>query len=228
MPISDNDISQSYQSILGRAPTAQEIEQFKRFGSTGAVDLTAADIAEIIGGLPEAQEKTLGRFGQQYGQQLAGNDQQMLDMAGKSLTQQFNQLGRGTDTSAYINAFAGAARDLAMQRQSTLAQFYGQGYQGIMGQQVGQSQANRQFGLSNLSRDYERNVQRDLMNRHGDQYQDMLNKQSRQNKAGAIMGLAGAGLGAATGALVPGGGLAGARFGGSLGGSLGQGFGSFF
>lgn len=235
MPVTNDEIAQQYLSVLGRAPTDAELKQFRQFSDSGDTPLTAADIGEIIGGLPEAQEKSLNRYGSDLENRLAGSDQRTLDLAGKSLTQQFTQMGRGgagNDSSAYVNAFASAARDLALSRQSQLASYYGQGYQGLMNQRSALSTGLRQQGVNSINSANDWNRQLDMWNRNHDYAEDQKNRASRQNRAGVAIGLGTTALGAALGGGLAGASgsgfnLAGARFGSQVGG-LGQGFGSFF
>lgn len=229
--ISDQDIQDQYQRVLGRSATSAELNQFKQFANSGDIPLTAQDIGDIIGGLPEAQKQSLDKYGADYANKLAGSDQQILDLAGKSLGQNFTQLvGAGNSTSAYVNAFANAARDLAISRQQQLGSFYGNGYQNIMGNQQGLSGSLMQRGVDSINSANTWARQRAMADMYHNYQQDLINRQSRQNKAGALIGLGGAAAGAAFGgyAAPVGQGLAGARLGGSLGGGLGQGFGSFF
>lgn len=226
--LSENDIHGQFQKVLGRQATPTELADYKRFSGTGYVDLSAEDVGRALQGMPEYQQKQLSQYGGQYEQQLAQGDQRMLGLAQNSLTQQFAQQGRTISSSAYINAFAQTSKDLAMQRQNTLANFYGQGYQNIMGNSQQQGQDALGMGFNSLAQAKNQQFSRENYGLQQNAFNDYLNQQNRQNRqqmfGGALGGLVGAGAGALAGSFGgPGGALAGARLGGSIGGNFGQG-----
>lgn len=186
MAISQSDIQTQYQNVLGRQPTPSEISDMQRFGSTGYVDLTAGDIGTILQKTPEYQNQQLNTQGQQYSQQLGQSDSRILGLAGNQITQNLAQQGRTMSSSAYVNAFAGAAQNLAMQRQNTLANFYGHGYQNI--QQNTQQQGNDTYGFGMSSMQTGQNRQWALQDyaRQANDYQNSLRQQRTRGIQGQL------------------------------------------
>lgn len=229
MPINDDEIAQQFQAILGRAPNQSEIANFKRFGGTGQVDLTAADIGEILRGHPEARMKQLQTYGQAYGQELGRGDEEVLGKAQGQLLSDFARQGRSMTGSPYLAAFANAARDLALARQSKVADFYGGGLGDIFSETGAQAQQTRQFGLGQLEKSRQREFDAQDFYRQKDQFNDYLGQQNKANRnqalIGAGLGLAGA---AAGGFFAPAGASGmGKLLGAQIGGQLGSSFGAF-
>lgn len=229
MPLTENDINQQFQKVLGRTATSSEIQDFLRFGGTGYIDLSAEDVGNILQGFPEVRQKQLESFGGQLEQRLGAGDTTLLGKAQDLLTQQFAQQGR-SGSSGYISAFANAARDLALQRQQTLANFYGGGLQQIFGETGQRASGTRALGVGSLEAAKQRQFSlEDQASERAFQlnYLNKLNafkqSQSRRGGIGSIFGgLAGAGLGLA---------LAPTGFGGLgalLGAQFGQGLGGLF
>ena len=190
MPFSNQDINDQYQKYLGRAATQSEMADFNRFKDTGYVDLTSEDLGRIIQSHPEYQQQQLKNYGSQYENLLGQGDQRILNMAQNDLTGQFAGMGRNVTGSGYVNAFAQAAAGLAAQRQNTLANYYGQGFNNIMGQQVGRG--NQAYGLGYGAQ--EKGVQRgwDIADyyRQQNDYNNALNGQESRNLRGSLMNAA--------------------------------------
>ena len=121
MPYTDDDIRQVYLEEMGRAPSDAELSGLRRFSGTGFVDLNAPDAAAIAMGGPNARLQQLQRYGGMYEQNLAGSDNRILQQAQDQIGSTFAQQGRQSGGSAYVAAFANAARDLAMHDFEVLA-----------------------------------------------------------------------------------------------------------
>lgn len=213
MAINQNQLSAYFNQYLGRDITPPELEYLNRIGKEGG--LGDFELGQIIQSLPEAQTRQVQQTGPQIEQALAGGDQRFLERAGDQLTQQFYKQGRPV-SSGYTAAYFNAARDLGIQRQHILGQYYA----GSLGQQperafsVGQETQARGFGERETLRrrdwdihDYE--SQKNFM-------MDAYNMQNRKNYQNALWG---------AGANVAGG--ITSMFGGPIGGLIGTGLKSF-
>ena len=222
MAISYKDIQEQYQRILGREPRPSEVEEFQKIEreSPAALQLGAEGIGRILESLPEARIGQLQKYGKGYEGELAKGDQFQLGQAEDYLRSSFAQQGRQTTSSAYVSAFANAARDLAMNRQAQLSGFYGQGYGDIFGQQGATGLAERARGIANVAGNLDFERQKSIYYQQKNDFNDYLNAQNRRNRnkamLGAGLGLVGAGLGGFFGG--PMGAMAGAQAGGALGG----------
>lgn len=186
MPLADE-----FQRVLGRAPSKAELAFFNKFITEN--DLQDFEVGEILGALPEAQQKRLPQQFEQYSQALAGQDQALLDRAASQLQSNFAQQGRSITGSGYQAAYANAARDLAISRQPALASFYRQGLQNInQGFQAGRGIMDRAYGLRDDRRDYNRAL--DMYYRQKDDYAGALREQEQRNLRGSLQ-RAGIGLG---------------------------------
>lgn len=167
-----------FRQALGRDPREDEVQYFQNFIDNG--DLSPNDLVNILGASEEGQKRSLTSYGKQYEDALGASDSAILGKAGAALQGQFTRMGRPS-SSGYGNAFGGAAQNLAMQRQSQLASFYGNGYQGIMGNTVsaGQGALNRGMGL----RDERRNRAYALEDyyRQKNDYEASMKSQERRN-----------------------------------------------
>lgn len=221
-------IADAFTKVLGRSPSKAEIDYFQKFINQG--DLSELEVEQILGGLPEAQQTRLTQQGQQYGDMLAANDSNLLAKAYGQANSDFRRLGRA-DSSGLNSAYAGAAQNLGMNRQNALAQFYGQGLQGINQSYAGLGQGvqDRGYGLRDDRTKFDRDfsLAQYWYTRQSNDYQDQLNAQNRANRRGAILGLGGAALGAVAGGyggsmlgpgFIGGGAKMGAGFGGQMGG----------
>ena len=179
--VTTKDIREQFQRILGRDPRESEIAEFIKFTNTGAAEtrLGAEDVGRIIEGLPEARMGQLTRYGGEYGKQLAQGDTDLLSRAQTQLTGDFARQGRQTTSSAYVSAYANAARDLALNRQNKLAEFYGQGYSDIFGGQGRQAEQTRGIGLGNFQQSAEYGRQKEMATIQKEQYNSFLNQKRR-------------------------------------------------
>ena len=204
MALSQKQITDLFQAQLGRAPTQNELGYFSQMGqgTNGVGGMSAYEAEQAVGATPEAQLSTLGKYTDLYSQQLGKYDNQMLGQAQNQLMGQFRQLGRANSTG-YINAFAQAAQNLAMNRQSQMAQFYGQGLGGAMQSQVGAGQGalGRSYGLQENERQFSRD--KTLAQLNYDRQSDFYNTQSRRGFQQGLIGMgAQIGMGAIAGGIM--------------------------
>ncbi len=182
--------------------------------------LTPFEAGQYIEALLQAQQTRLDQQTGQYSQMLAQNDQEIMGRAGDQLQARFMEQGRPR-SSGYTAAYLNAARDLALARQPQVAQFYGQGLQGV-------SQAYNQAGQGSLQRGQELTDEQRQRNwaiedyyRQQNDANNYLSGQSTRNLQGALLNtglnLATRGIGAGLGAM-GGGGWEGASKGFGLGG----------
>lgn len=226
------DIGEQFTRILGREPRKDEIDFFDKFIKEN--NLQPYEIGQILQSSPEYQNKLAetqqGKQLSEFQNLLGFGDQQILGQAQDMLTGQFARQGRA-GSSGYVSAFANAARDLALNRQNSLANFYGATVPGINNQlrgislEQGQAGLARGFGLAAEKRqrgydleDFYRNIRL---------AQEGANARLRSSRAGAfgrgIGGLVGTGIGAYAGSFGgPGGSLIGAQLGSQLGSETGS------
>jgi hypothetical protein len=219
--VDSSRINQEFQSALGRPATQDEIDHFSKYVKSG--DISYDEIGQVVQGLPEAQSARLNQYGQQYADKLGASDNQILGRAADVANSQFVRLGRG-NSSALGSQIASAGQQLALGRQSALAQFYGQGYGSLMDQygNQGQGAMQRAYGLTDSRTAYNRQLQGARYGYQADQNNSvqLMNQQQDINRRQAFGSLVGAGLGAAIGAS-NGGGMAGARLGAGIGSNAG-------
>jgi hypothetical protein len=215
-----NDVNRQLQLLLGRDATADEISFFDKFIQQEG--LTPYEIGQAIQSMPEYQSRALNRDMASYGAELAKSDEGILNQAAAIGQSRFAQLGRPV-TSAQAGALAQAGQNLAQQRQSALAAFYGQGLnvKRSLGQSQGQGALERGYGLRDEAREREYQLQdRNYMKEMYDQY---TARQARAQRSGALGSTLGAIGGAAIGGYFGGGPGAylGSRAGSSFGGNAG-------
>ncbi len=119
-------IAQQFQSVLGRPPSADEIASFGKYLDDGSLD--AHEIGQVLQSSPEFQKSQLERDTTQYGERLNAQNGAILDQAGAAANSRFASLGR-PNTSAMGASVLAAGGQLANQRASALADFYGRGLQ---------------------------------------------------------------------------------------------------
>lgn len=182
-PVIADQIKALFKQSVGRDPRPDELDYLTKFVDEGGLQPFEAN--QIAQGLPEAQNRQLQQYGGQYEQALAGADQRIMGQAGDQLTSMFAQQGRPR-SSGYTAAFANAARDLAIQRQPQIANFYGQGYGNIMGNygQMAQGATNRGYGLRDEQRKRAWEIE-DYYRKKNDT-QDFLNMQGTRNLQGSL------------------------------------------
>lgn len=218
-----NDIHRQFQQALGRYATADEIKYLGKFIDEGS--LQPFEIGQIVQGLPEYQDRLLGQQTEQFGQRLAASDQDILGKAGAAINSQFANLGRPV-SSGQAGALAQVGQNLAQQRQSALAQFYGQGLQQsrALSQSYAGNALERGYGLRDETR--QRGYQLEDRNYMKDLYEGYLNRQAAASRRGALGGMIGTLGGGALGAAY--GGPKGAYYGASAGNAFGQNLGGLF
>lgn len=214
-------IAAEFQSATGRAPTPNEIDLYGQFIKSG--DLEYGDIGNILKGSPEASQSRLEGYTDQFGQRLGAQDNQFLDAAahriGAQAQSQFAGLGRPNSSAMAAQVFGQGgqvAQNLAMQRQSALANFYGNGLQNVMGQYS--DRANMTQGRAYQKQDSRTDFNRSLLGyqtQRSDNLTDYYNAKADQKRqafnqfvpavGGAILGSAGGVQGARLGAQIGGG-----------------------
>ena len=182
----------------------------------------ARKIGQILQATPEFQQANLQKQTTQYGEQLNSQNQGILDQAGAQAQSRFAGLGR-PQTSALGASIMQAGGQLAQQRQSALADFYGRGLQQnqALQQQGGASGLDRAYGLRDETRQF--GQQMALAKYQQDNYNNYLNQANsakRRQAIGQAIGAIGGGLLGSYLAPV-GGGAAGAMAGGQIGSSAG-------
>lgn len=147
----DRQIREQFSQILGRGPTQAEIDYLSKFMAEGS--LQAHEIGQLLQGTPEYQSTQLNKNTAQYGEQLNQQNAAILDQAGAAANSRFASLGR-PNTSAMGASVLAAGGQLAQQRQSALADFYGRGLQqnAALGAQQGQQAMARGYGLRDETR----------------------------------------------------------------------------
>lgn len=217
-------VAQALQQGLGRQPTQNEIDQYSKYIKTG--DLDYGSITQIAQGLPEADKARLDQYAGQYGDILGANDNKFLSQAadtfGAKVNSQFASLGRPNSSAMAAQVFSQGgqlAGQLAQQRQSALADFYGRGLSNNMGayRDQGQSNMNRAYGLADQRSAFNRGLLGYQTQRND--YSTDLNNENAKNKQQAfnqfVGGLGGAAIGGSLG------GAPGARLGAGLGSNAG-------
>ena len=145
MPNNRDLVAQQYLSVLGRQAQGHEMDYLQKFLDSG--ELSGAEIGQFLQSLPEFQHGQLTRDTAAYGAELDKGTGPVLDQAAARINSQFAGQGRPV-SSAQGGALAQVAQNLAMQKQSALAQFYGNGLNtnrsAMMGQ--GQDALGRAYG----------------------------------------------------------------------------------
>lgn len=167
--------AQQFQQILGRAPTQDEINYFSKHLDEG--NLMPQEIGQILQSTPEYQNSQLTKNTAEFGDQLNAQNGAILDMAGAKANSRFAGLGR-PNTSAMGASVMQAGGQLAQQRQSALASFYGQGLQNNanMAAQQGQGAVARAYGLRDATTAFGRENM--MYNRQHDDFQNQKNASS--------------------------------------------------
>jgi len=217
------DLTGQFKESLGRDPKPEELDYFLKFVKEG--QLQPYEVSQILKSTPEYQTNLQKTQTEELQGQLTKYDEQLLGQAQSQLTGQYRQMGRPF-TSAYDNAFAQAAQQLAMNRQPFMTQYLA-GQQGNLQSQymgAGQAAIGRGYGLRDETR--QRGYALEDYYRQADYYNNLMNQQNKWNKNQALFGAGGAFLGAGIGGM--GGGMAGAELGAGLGGLFGRGAGSLY
>lgn len=211
-------VGEQYLQVLGRQARPEELDYLSRFIDQG--ELSALEVGQFLQSLPEFQQTRLDQDTKRYSDLLAGSDRQILDQAGAAINSRFASLGRPV-SSAQGGALAQVGQNLAMQRQSALANFYGQGLQRNSMNQfgMGQESLGRAYALQGEKRNQA--WEREMFNISLDAQRDAENRSTKDylGKYAMQVGLGLAGAGGKALAFKAGGG--GAAAGGGAGGSGG-------
>lgn len=211
-------IAQQFVSVLGRQATPEELDHFSKFVDDGHLDPT--EVAQVLQATPEFQNTLLQKQGGQYGDLLAANDSRTLSQAAGSLNATLAGMGR-QGSSALESGLAQQAGNLAAQRQSALAAFYGRGLQNnaSLAQSQGADMIGRGYGLRDESR--HRNQMIEDYYRQQNDYNTAKKSAGGWNAITPEFGVnAALGLGGKLGAAMIGGSMGGGLFGGSSGGGV--------
>jgi len=193
------DINQYFQDHLGRAADQGEFDFFNRLISNGHIQ--PYEIGQVLQGTPEYQSALLSKNTAKYGDQLNAQNAGILDQAAAAANSRFTSLGRPV-TSAQSASVLQAGGQLAQQRQSALADFYGRGLQqnASISQMQGNSALGRAYQLQDESR--QRAYQLDDFNRMHDLQQDQMNASNHAMFSSPGLFKAGLGLTGQIGASV--------------------------
>ena len=157
MPV--NSIGEQFSRVLGRAPSQDEMDYFKKFLDAG--ELQGHEIGQILQSTPEFQESQLNKNVAAYDTRLQAADAEALqrgvDVAGAQATSRFAGLSRPNSSALAASVFGKAgqlAGDMASRRASALADFYGQGLQGNAARtaDIGAGLQGRAYGLRDETR----------------------------------------------------------------------------
>lgn len=185
--MTDDDIRRLYIQEAGRDPSPAEIADARRFSQNDFVGLSGSDIGALGMSDPRSRLNQLRQYGGMFERDLQGGDDRYLQMAQDRLQSDFMRQGRGLGGSAYVNAFANAARDLALQRQSRVSDFYQPGYQQVFNEIGQRGLQARQQGYRGLERARERDYEvRDYFQQQND-YNNYLGGQQKRNMQGALL-----------------------------------------
>jgi len=226
-------VTQQFQSLLGRAPTADELGHFSSMLGSNQTD--AFGLSAFLKQMPEYTNQQDTQFRNGLNDQLAGYDQQTFDRMKGDVMGDFQQRGMGSSPSLDY-ALTDMMGQLAKQRGQYLAGISAQQYGGNKALAAGNYQdvlGNFQ-NQANLTRQQQMGYGSQLINQGfaGQDYltqmrdtQNFMNANRGQYPNpmyGAIGGLAGAGLGFAGGqGFNPQLGGLGSSLGQSMGGAYG-------
>lgn len=222
-------VSEQYQSILGRAPTSDELQHFSSILASGQSD--AYGLQNYLKQLPEYTNAQDAQFRTGLNDELAGYDQKAFGREKNDIMADYARRGFGVGNSPSLDyALTDLMGKIAENRGGFLANLSAQqyggnkqlavgNYQNSLNQMYDQNQANRQrqnqLTDSYMNRGYEG---ADYLTQKND-YMNYLNSQKKRgNPWGQLIGGAiGAGAGAYFGG--PQGAQAGYGVGSGLGGS---------
>ncbi len=151
-------IADQFMSVLGRAPTQDEISYFQKFIDDS--QLAPHEVGQVLQSTPEYQQSQLQKNTDQFGERLNAQNGAILDQAGAAINSRFAGLGR-PNTSAMGASLMQAGGQLAQQRQGALASFYGQGLQNnaALGAQQGQQALQRGYDIRTEGRQRQYQIQ---------------------------------------------------------------------
>ena len=216
--INSSELQQAFTQYLGRPPKPDEMAFFIQQSKDN--DLSAFEIGEILQGSPEAQRSQAGKDVQGYSETLGKYDQQTLDKGMNTLEAKFRGQGRSASGSAYAAAFAQTAQNLAMARQSQLADLYRSRLDAASGSESGRSQDLRDRGYAMADQRRSRAYQLEDFYMGRDSANDQMNQINKARRNKAFGQLAGAAVGAGAGYFA-GDPIGGAQVGAQVGGLFG-------
>ena len=229
-----SQVTQAFQSNLGRAPTSDELSHF------GALMASGQDAYQVQQALQQTQEyqntANTNFQNQLQGQLQQSNSTYFNQYIAPSLQAQNAQSGQAPGSSALSSQLSNAALQQNQGLQNFLAQTTAQNYQNstanannqyqqLMGQQYGLQNANVSSGLANQAANQSYNQQLNLYQQQQQAYNQYLQNYGKTNGWSSVLagGIAGAGAGSKFGpygALL--GGLGGAGLGAASANSGGK------
>lgn len=222
-PVDANQLSQAFQSTLGRAPTQAEIEMMAPYIQNGS--MSYQQVAQYLQSTPEAlQNRQTGQQAAYAGALTAGNNQilgQAADAANASYAQNGRQFSSGQG-----NSVLQAGQQLAAQQSPLLAGNL-QGQQAALNNAYntqGQNAWQNANNLTNSDTSYARQMALNSQNQNN--YQNLMRQQATQGLQSQLLGaglsIGGMALGGPIGGMA--GGALGNMFSGG-GSSMGTGYG---
>lgn len=217
MAYDQTQLDQIFNQALGRNGTDAEHTFLKSYVDQGFI--SPAEIGHYLSGTPEALKNRLAQQQDQFGGILSQGNGQILSDAAKAANAQFAQNGRQFSTGQTAQTLQ-AGQQIAAQQSPLLAQFYGQGQQGLNDSYYQQSAGALNWARNQAEEYKQRQWSIEDYYRQKNDYDSYLNSANNRAKWGAVGSLAGAGLGAYLGG--PKGRMLGAAVGSQAGGSLGS------
>lgn len=182
--MADIALTNQFRDVLGRLPSQDELDYFQKFITEGRIQ--PQEVGQILQSTPEFQQTQLNKNTEAYGQRLDASNNEALqrgaDVAGAQAQSRFAGLGRPNSSALAASVFGQTgqlAGQLAQQKQSALASFYGQGLQTNQNAyaQQGQGILNNAYGM----RDEERIAQRNRNWEIEDYYRQQNDEQNAQH-----------------------------------------------
>lgn len=122
-----DQVSRVFQSMVGRAPSEDEISHFGGLMASGEVD--AYTLQDFLRGTPEYQGQQDTKFRGQLSDELVNSDVKYFDRAKQSVLGQFMRNGTG-QSSALDSALTDLMGQIAEKRQNYLSNLSANQYQG--------------------------------------------------------------------------------------------------
>lgn len=184
MSYDQNAVDSMFQQHLGRAGTGAEHSFLQKYVDAGQLD--PMQIGQYLQGTPEALASRLGKQQGQYQGLLTQNNNQILGQAADAANSSFAQNGRQF-SSGQGNAVLQAGQQLASQQSPMIANFYGQGQQGLNDQysQVGQGALQRAYNLQDQQTQWAREDSN--YNRQQNDFNNYLKGQQTRNMQSGLM-----------------------------------------
>lgn len=214
------DVTNQFQSILGRAPTQDELNHFGSLMATGTVD--AYQMQDFLKSQPEYQQKQVDALSGK----LSGYDKQYYQEQILPATEAaFAKQGRSLDSSGFSAALGQTASQQNIDRQKYLAGLTVNNNANAYQQYVDSVNQNKNLqytsataGTNRLNQYQDYAIQQNAYNQYLSRYG------KRQSNAGAYGSLIGGTLGGVAGGIYgdPAGAYAGYTLGSGLGGAAGN------